>query len=159
MKDELYDAERWLRRAWDVADEIRELETRKEKILATMSGVSKYDAKAIRGGSDSNPTESKNIEYSSICEKIDEKQNYLSYENARTLDVIYKIDDNVKNASEVRTMLIAYAINRVGWRQLGKKRNYEKTASYERRDKCLSAVLPFVPSEAFRHDDGGYYSV
>ena len=58
MKDELFAAEKWLRRTWDVGAEIAELETRKEKILSSMSGVAKYDAKAIRGGSDSNPTES-----------------------------------------------------------------------------------------------------
>ena len=158
MRDELFDVENWLRRTWDIGAEIVELETRKEKILSSMSGVAKYDAKAIRGGSDSNPTESKNIEYSSICEKIEERQNVLSVENAKTLDAIYKIDDSVKNATEIRTMLIAYSINRVGWKQLGKKRNYEKTASYNHRDICLESILPFVPQEAFRHDNNSYYA-
>ena len=158
MRDELFDVENWLRRTWDIGAEIAELETRKEKILSSMSGVAKYDAKAIRGGSDSNPTESKNLEFSSICEKIEERQNLLSAENAKTLDEIYKIDDSVKNATEIRTMLIAYSINRVGWKQLGKKRNYEKTASYNHRDICLESILPFVPKEAFRHDNNSYYA-
>ena len=158
MRDELFDVENWLRRTWDIGAEIAELETRKEKILSSMSGVAKYDAKAIRGGSDSNPAESKNLEFSSICEKIEERQNLLSAENAKTLDAIYKIDDSVKNATEIRTMLIAYSINRVGWKQLGKKRNYEKTASYNHRDICLESILPFVPKEAFRHDNNSYYA-
>ena len=158
MKDELYDVEKWLRRTWDVSAEIAELETRKEKILSSMSGVAKYDAKAIRGGSDSNPTESKNLEYSSICEKIERLQNFLSAENAITLDAIYKIDDSVKDASEIRTMLIVYSINRVGWKVLGKKRNYEKTASYNHRDICLESILPFVPKEAFRRNNESYYA-
>ena len=155
MRDELFQVEKWLRRTWDVGAEIAELETRKDKILATMSGVAKYDAKAIRGGSDSNPTESKNIEYSSICEKIERLQNFLSAENAKTLDAIYQIDDA---KSEIRTMLIAYSINRVGWKTLGKKRNYEKTASYNHRDMCLEELLPFVPQEAFRRNNESYYA-
>lgn len=153
MTNELYDVEVWLRRTWDLGAEIAELETRKEKILASMSGVAKYDAKAVKGGADPNPTESKNIEYSSICEKIDKLQGYLSSENTKTLDAIYKIGDDIKNASEIRMMLIAYSINRIGWRQLGRKRNYEKTASYSHRDICLSAVLPYVPDEAFRRNE------
>lgn len=156
MRNELYDVECWLRRTWDVGAEIAELETRKDKILATMSGVAKYDAKAVRGGSDSNPTESKNLEYSSICEKIERLQNFLSAENAKTLDAIYQIDDT---KSEIRTMLIAYSINRIGWKQLGKKRNYEKTASYNHRDLCLEELLPFVPKEAFIREDNSNYSV
>jgi hypothetical protein len=158
MRDELYDVEVWLRRTWDVGAEIAELETRKEKILASMSGVAKYDAKAVKGGSDSNPTESKNLEYSSICEKIDKLQGFLSAENTKTLDAIYKISDDKKDAATIRTMLIAYSINRVGWKALGKKRNYEKTASYSHRDICLEAILPYVPDDAFRRNDTGYYS-
>ena len=63
MTESQYYANQWLSRMFDVMGEIEQLEIRKDKILSSMSGVGKYDSNTgVFGGSDENPTESKNPE-------------------------------------------------------------------------------------------------
>ena len=102
----------------------------------------KYDAKRVQGGSDNNPTESKNIEYSLLSEKIDKLQTKLSQENSRTIQVISKVDD-----SKLRGMLYGHYINRLSWRKVGEQYYYGKSRSYDYRGQCLNAVCRFVPRE------------
>ena len=142
MTDEQYYADQWLCRMWDVDKEIEQLEFRREKIVCSLSGIGKYDAQRVQGGSDNNPTESKNIEYSLLSEKIDKLQTKLSQENSRTIQVISKVDD-----SKLRGMLYGHYINRLSWRKVGEQYYYGKSRSYDYRGQCLNAVCRFVPRE------------
>ena len=63
MTDRQYYADQWLSRTDDHDGEIKQLKIRKDSIIESMSGIAKYDDKVVHGGSDSNPTEAKNIEY------------------------------------------------------------------------------------------------
>ena len=103
-------AEDWLIRTWNDDTELEQLKAKRDKIVGSLSGIGKYDDNSVPGGSDSNPTESKNIEYSLLSQKIEEIQDRLSAENARTINAIYSIPDK-KDGSKIRGMLIARYIN------------------------------------------------
>lgn len=148
MTDRQYYADCWLSRTDDHDGEIKQLKIRKDSIIESMSGVGKYDDKAVHGGSDSNPTEAKNIEYSLICERIERLERKVAIENARTMEVIDKVKD-----SKLRGMMIARYINHFSWRKVGELYHYAKSSSYNYRAECLNAVAPFVPKEAFIPDN------
>ena len=149
MKEEQYYANQWLSRMFDVMGEIEQLEIRKEKILSSMSGVGKYDTNTgVFGGSDDNPTESKNVEYSLLTDRIEKLQRKVSIENARTLDTINKVTD-----TKLRGMLIGRFINHFSWRKVGEMYYYSKSSSYNYRLACLDAVVQFIPQEAFVNDN------
>lgn len=133
---------RWLSRMDDYEVELQMLYKRRDDIIASMSGISKYDSKAIRGGSDQNITESRNIEYSMICEKIERIEAKISKENARTLAVI----DQVKG-SKLRGMLTARYINHINWEKAGYLYGYAKSSAFRYMQKCLNAAAPFIPKE------------
>lgn len=147
MTDNQYTAHVWLSRMWDFDSEINQLVMRRDKILDSLSGIGKYDDKAIPGGSDPNPTETKNIEYSLLSEQIDAKLMEIAKENVRTQAVINRVENNL-----LRGMLFAWYINRLDWRGVGKIYNYEKSRVYELRNKALDAVLPFIPIEEVNID-------
>ena len=144
MTDEEYNilqtSEKWLSRMWDVDEEIKSLEERRNDILGAK--ISCYDPKKIRGGSDPNPTESKNIEYATISQKIEEKTKLLATENVRTLEVIEKVED-----AKIRGMLISRYLNRKSWVQIGKDYHYEKSRANDYRIMSLKAVYEFIPKE------------
>lgn len=148
MTEQQYYANQWLSRMFDVMGEIEQLEIRREKILSSMSGIGKYDNSGVFGGSDDNPTESKNVEYSLLTQRIEKLQRKVSIENARTLDTIGKVSD-----TKLRGMLIARFINHFAWKKVGEMYYYSKSSSYNYRLACLDAVVPFVPKEAFVNDN------
>lgn len=147
MKNEHHYAHVWLSRMWGAEAEIKALEYRKDRIIASLSGIGKYDDKAIPGGSDPNPTESKNIEYTLICEQIDKKLNEISAENIRTMAVLDKVEDTM-----LRGMLKARYINVMTWTQVGKLYNYEHSRIFDYRLKALDAVYPFIPKEVIEDE-------
>ena len=138
MTDRQYYADQWLSRTDDHDGEIKQLKIRKDSIIESMYGVGKYDDKAVHGGSDSNPTEAKNIEYSLICDRIERLER--------------KVVDKVKD-SKLRGMMIARYINHFSWKKVGEVYHYTKSASYNYRAECLNAIAPFVPKEAFIPDN------
>ena len=157
MTDEQYDrqrdAERWLYRVWDSGSELVQLEEAREKIIASLSGVGKYDDKAIPGGCDSNPTETKNLKYSELTNDIEELQRKIARENARTIGVIYRIDDSVKDASKIRGMLVARYINKKSWKKIGEQYCYSARQAYNYRKRCLETVYPFIPKGEIVNED------
>lgn len=142
MTDEQFTAHCWLSRMWDMDTEVNQLLERRETILSALSGIGKYDDETIHGGSDPNPTETKNIEYSVLSEQIEKRLNAIAVENIQTLKVI----DMVPNTM-LRGMLKARYINRKSWTEVGRIYNYERSQAFEYRKKCLDAIYPFIPKE------------
>lgn len=143
MTDEQYYAHRWLSRMWDKDIEIDQLIIRRDIIVASMSGIGKYDSDHIPTQNGENPTETKNIEYSILSEQIERKTMELASENIRTYHVIDQVSDSM-----LRGMLIARYINRLSWTDVGKLYNYAKTQMYEKyRLDALTAVSRFIPKE------------
>ena len=142
MTDAQFYAHRWLSRMWDADVEITQLMVRRDKIIASLSGIGKYDAEHIPTQNGENSTESKNIEYSLLTEQIEKKLRKLSQENCRTHNVIDKVDDTM-----LRGMLEARYINRLTLSQVGKLYNYELTRTKFYGKAALDAVIPFIPQE------------
>jgi hypothetical protein len=144
MTDEEYNmittADLWLSRMWDVDNEIRSIDERRADIIGAK--ISSYDPKKIRGGSDDNPTESKNIEYATLSQKAEEKTDLLAKENIRTLEVIERVSD-----AKIRGMLISRYLNRKSWAQIGKDYHYEKSRANDYRIMSLKAVYEFIPRD------------
>ena len=142
MTDSQYYAHRWLSRMWDKDIEIEQLIVRRDVIVASMSGIGKYDAEHIPTQNGENPTETKNIEYSILSEQIEKKTIELANENIKTWQVIV----NVENTT-LRGMLIARYINRKSWTEIGKLYNYSKSRAFDYRKIALDTVYPFIPKE------------
>lgn len=142
MTDAQYYAHRWLSRMWYIDIEIEQLIIRRDAIIASMSGIGKYDADHIPTQDGENATESKNIEFSLLSEQIDKKLQSVSNENSRTLAVIGCVQDNM-----LRGMLISRYLNRKTWTQIGKEYNYERSRAFDYRKIALDAVYPFIPKE------------
>ena len=142
MTDAQYYAHRWLSRMWYIDIEIEQLIIRRDAIIASMSGIGKYDADHIPTQDGENATESKNIEFSLLSEQIDKKLQSVSNENSRTLAVIGHVQDNM-----LRGMLISRYLNRKTWTQIGKEYNYERSRAFDYRKIALDAVYPFIPKE------------
>ena len=148
MTERQYYSNQWLSRTDDHVGELEQLKRRKEDIISSMSGIGKYDSNAVHGGSDNNPTEAKNIEYTLICERIERIERKVALENVRTLDVINKVTD-----SKLRGMLIGRYINHYSWRKVGEMYHYARSSSYNFRGACLDAIAPFIPKEALIPDN------
>lgn len=142
MTDDQYYAHRWLSRMWYIDIEIEQLIIRRDAIIASMSGIGKYDAEFIPAQTGENSTETKNIEYALLSEQIDKKLQSVSNENSRTLAVIGCVQDNM-----LRGMLISRYLNRKTWTQIGKEYNYERSRAFDYRKIALDAVYPFIPKE------------
>ena len=142
MTDNQYYSHIWLSRMWDADVEINQLIIRRDKILASMSGIGKYDGEYIPVQNGENPTESKNIEFSLVCDQIEKKLHKLSCENVRTHQVINKLDDTM-----LRGMLEARYINRLSWEAVGKLYNYERTRARFYGRQALENIYPFIPKE------------
>ena len=142
MTDAQYYAHKWLSRMWYIDIEIEQLIIRRDAIIASMSGIGKYDAEFIPAQTGENSTETKNIEYALLSEQIDKKLQSVSNENSRTLAVIGHVQDNM-----LRGMLISRYLNRKTWTQIGKEYNYERSRAFDYRKIALDAVYPFIPKE------------
>lgn len=140
MTDEQYYAHLWLSRMWNIDTEIKALEERAETISGAR--ITTYEAQESFGGSDGNPTETKNIEFSMLMAEIEKKTRILAKENNRTFEVIKKLNDSM-----YRGMIYSRYILRKSWTQIGKEYNYERSQAFEYRKKVLDAVYEYIPKE------------
>lgn len=146
MTDNQYMAHKWLSRMWDVDQEIRNMKERADDILGAK--IAKYDSKEVPGGNDSNPTELKNIEYSTLMVEIESKKDQLSKENNRTFQVINQVED-----SRLRGMIFSRYVLRKTWTQIGKDYNYERSRAFDYRLIALDAIFPFIPKGEVVEDE------
>lgn len=141
MTDEQYKAHVWLSRMWDADIEINQLKLRREKVLSSMSGIGTYDSEFIPAKTGENTSESKNIEFSILSEKIEQKESELSHENVRTMEAISKVENSM-----LRGMLTARYINRLTWTEVGNLYNYGKSQIYEKyRLEALDEAYQNIP--------------
>lgn len=132
----------WLSRMWDIDNKIQSYEKRKADIISSLSGIGHYDAEYIPTQTGENGTESKNIEYSVLCQEIEKLSRDLSKENVRTMQVI----NNIKSP-KLSGMLYDRYINRMSWGAIGAKYHYTDRHSYNYMHKSLDAVSTFIPQE------------
>ena len=144
-KDRRWEARVWLSRAWGKDDELRACERRKEEIISQLSGIGKYDAEFIPSQTGENSVETKNIEYSQLCAKIEQVIRDISHMNTRSLEVICQVK-NVK----ARSMLYDRFINRMTWNQIGNKYHYATAQPYRYVGKGLDEARRYITEEEIR---------
>lgn len=142
MTDNQLIAHLWLSRMWDVDNKIKSYEKRKTDIISSLSGIGKYDSEFIPSNNGENSTESKNIEYSLLCQEIEKLTADLSKENIRTMQTINKV-----NNPKLSGMLYDRYINRMSWRFIGIKYHYTDRHSYNYMHKSLDAIFNFIPKD------------
>lgn len=140
MTDTQLIAHLWLSRMWDVDNKIKSYEKRKMDIISSLSGIGKYDDEFIPTQNGENATETKNIEYSLLCQEIEKLTADLSNENVRTMQVINQV-----KSPKLSGMLYDRYINRLSWRIIGVKYHYTDRHSYNYMHKSLDAVSSFIP--------------
>ena len=145
MSDKEWEAHLWLARMWDKDNEIESYEKRKDDILSQLSGIGKYDSEFIPAQTGENSVETKNIEYSQLCAKIEQVIRDISHMNARSLEVISQVE-NVKT----RSMLYDRFINRMTWNQIGNKYHYAKAQPYRYVGKGLDEARRYITEEEIR---------
>lgn len=125
---------------WDVDNKIKSYEKRKADIISSLSGIGKYDDEFIPTQNGENATETKNIEYSLLCQEIEKLSSNLSKENVRTMKIINQV-----RSPKLSGMLYDRYINRLSWRAIGMKYHYTDRHSYNYMHKSLDAVSIFIP--------------
>lgn len=140
MTDNQLIAHLWLSRMWDVDNKIKSYEKRKADIISSLSGIGKYDDEFIPTQNGENATETKNIEYSLLCQEIEKLSSDLSKENVRTMKIINQV-----RSPKLSGMLYDRYINRLSWRTIGMKYHYTDRHSYNYMHKSLDAVSIFIP--------------
>lgn len=147
MTDEIFHAKDWLNRMYQTARYIESLERKREQVLGSLSGIGKYDAEFVPGNNGENATESKNLEYSILSEKIDKERQKLSAQDIRTLDVIGKIE-NTPEGQLMKSVLIDRYLSRMNWEEIAKKQNYSSSRLFKIHALALAKVADYVPKEA-----------
>lgn len=146
MTDEQFYAKDWLNRMYQTVRYIESLERKREVVLASLSGIGRYDSESVPGSNGENSTETKNIEYSILSEQIDKERQKLSAEDIRTLNVIGKLE-NTPEGQLMKAILIDRYLTRLSWEDLAKKQNYSPSRLFELHAIALSKVYKHIPRE------------
>lgn len=146
MTDRQFHAKDWLNRMYQTARVIESLEHKRDIVLASLSGIGKYDAENIPANTGENATESKNIEYSILSAQIDRERQRLSSEDIRTLDVIGKLE-NTPTGQLMKSILIDRYLSRMSWERIAEKQNYSPSRIYKLHADALDAVDQYIPTE------------
>lgn len=149
MKDNLttpqWEAHIWLARMWDKDNAITSYEQRKADIISQLSGIGKYDSEFVPAQTGENSVETKNIEYSCCCIKIDELVREIAEENIKTMTVLEHVE-----SMKMRNMLYDRYINRMSWGQIGNKYHYAQRQPYRYMHKCLDEIRPHISEDEIR---------
>ena len=142
MSDNAYEAHIWLSRMWSKDNEIDAYEKRKSDIISSLSGIGKYDDTFIPTQTGENATETKNIEYSLLNQKIEKLLTEVSEENVRTINTIDKITDPTTH-----NMIFDRYINRLSHNQIQQKYSYSKRQPYRILHAGLNKIRSFIPDD------------
>lgn len=138
MTDKQYESKCWLNRMYGVASHVESLKRKREEVLASLSGIPKY--KESFPGSDPKSVETKLVNYSELSSMIEEQLHLLNHEDAKTLDIIEKLADEMQKA-----ILIDRYLNRMSWQKIAKLHNYTERQIYRIHDSALEIIWPFIP--------------
>lgn len=142
MSDRQFESHIWLSRMWNKEKEIESYEKRKADIISQLSGIGRYNAEFIPAQTGENSTETKNIEYSLLNERIEKISNEISVENIKTLEKIEKVPD-----AKTRSMLYDRYINQMSWGQIQNKYHYAQRQPYRIIHEGLERIRPYIPDE------------
>lgn len=142
LSDRQWEAHIWLSRMWGKDNEIESYEKRKADIISSLSGIGKYDDTFIPAQTGENSTETKNIEYSLMNQKIEKLLGEMAEENVRTINIIDKIKDPT-----MHNMLFDRYINRLSHNQIQQKYSYSQRQPYRILHAGLNKIRDFIPDD------------
>lgn len=146
MNDKQLYSKDWLNRMYQTAMHIESLETKRELVISSLSGIGKYDPEFIPAQTGENSTETKNLTYSYYSELIEKEQKKLASEDIRTSQVIEMLGtaptDNI-----LKTILNHRYLSRLAWDAIASKTNFSLPHLYELHRESLTKIYPFIPKE------------
>lgn len=142
MSDRAWEAHLWLSRMWGKDNEIESYEKRKADIISSLSGIGKYDDTFVPAQTGENSTETKNIEYSLMNQKIEKLLGEMAEENVRTINTI----DEIKDATTHNILFDRY-INRLSHNQIQQKYSYSQRQPYRILHAGLNKIREFIPDD------------
>ena len=146
MTDKQLYSKDWLNRMYRVAMHIESLETKRDLVISSLSGIGKYDAEFIPAQTGENSVETKQLSYSYYSDLIEKERKRLTSEDIKTSKVIEMLgttpeDDTMKSILNYRYL------SRLPWNTVSQKMNYSMTRIFELHAISLSKIYPFIPKE------------
>lgn len=142
MTDNMYYAKCWLDRTRGFQLKIDALDRKRQIVQNGLSGVSKYSAKESTSDHYENATEAAFCEFSMLSDMIEKEQNVLAYEDAKTLEVISKLENQSQQA-----VLIDRYINRLPWSQIAAHEYYSESHVKELHSAALKEIYQYIPRD------------
>lgn len=147
MTDEQLLAKDWLNRMYRVSMHISSLESKRDLVISSLSGIGTYDAEFIPSNNGLNSVETKQLNYSYYSELIEKEQKRLMSEDIRTSKVIELIgttpeDDTLKSILNFRYL------SRMPWNTVAQKMNYSMTRVFELHSIALTKIYPHIPHDS-----------
>ena len=144
MTDEQLHAQDWLNRMYHFENKLAANVRSRDKVLASLSGIGKYDAEFIPTQTGENSTETKLLEFSRLSEIIEKDVIVLLHEDNRTREVIEKIGDTPDDEI-MKAVLIDRYVNRLKWEDVGRLHNYSIHRTKQLHGDALKKIVPFIP--------------
>lgn len=139
------DTRTWFKRAWAKDNRMKFYEGRKEEIIAQLSGIGKYDAEFVPSNTGENSVETKNLEYSDLCQKIEKLIDEIAQINVRTNEVIEHISNETS-----RGIVYARFIRRWTWSQIAKEYNYSSKQANRYCNKGLDEARKYITDDEIK---------
>ena len=136
----------WLNRMYRVAMHIESLETKRDLVISSLSGIGKYNDEFIPTQTGENSVETKHLSYSYYSELIEKEQKKLSSEDIRTSKVIEMLG-STPDDDTMKTILNYRYLSRLTWDAISQKTNFSLPWIYELHRKSLTKIYPFIPKE------------
>ena len=145
VKEMREDTRTWFKRAWE-KDNLRETYMeRNQDIISQLSGIGKYDSEFIPAQTGENSVETKNLEYSDNCRKIEKLIDEIARMNVRTNEVISQIE-NIKS----RFMLYDRFVRRLTMGQIANKYHYSTKQAGRYVNKGLDEARKYITDDEIR---------
>lgn len=152
MTDKQLDAKDWLNRMYRTSMHIESLKSKQEEVLASMSGIGKYDSEHVSAQTGENSSETKFLNYSYYADKIENELKRLYLEDIRTSEVIEMLGQTPEDET-MKSILNYRYLERLPWEKVAEKINYSLPRVYELHAIALTKIYPFIPKGEVEYED------
>ena len=151
MTDRQLYSKDWLNRMYRVAMHIESLESKREQVISSLSGIGHYDAEFVPTQTGENSVETKHLTYSYYSDLIEKEQKKLASEDIRTSKIIEMLG-NTPEDDTMKTILNYRYLSRFTWEAISQKTNFSLSWIYELHKKSLAKIYPLIPKEPIYED-------
>lgn len=146
MTDRQLYSKDWLNRMYRVVRHIESLESKREQVISSLSGIGHYDAEFIPTQTGENSVETKHLTYSYYSDLIEKEQKKLASEDIRTSKVIEMLG-NTPETNILKAILNYRYLCRFTWDTISQKTNFSLPRLYELHRESLTKIYPYIPKE------------